>query len=177
MLYIIDVGNVNVAARRHETFEEADAVPVPPNTRRVQVREEPDLDTLDNPTLLRIYNHLKTGKPVVKLESHVKGIRSIWGLLGKLGPDGAPSRDLESILEGQPKVEQNKSKPNKRTKKYGTDLRITLLVKKNPKRPATKAFTAFALYRTGMTIGEALAAGVSKGDISWDVRHKFISVE
>lgn len=54
---------------------------------------------------------------------------------------------------------------------------ITVLVKDNPKRPGSKSHARFALYKTGMTVGEFLAAGGTSGDVAWDARHKFIEVK
>jgi hypothetical protein len=47
----------------------------------------------------------------------------------------------------------------------------------NPKRPSSVSHARFAQYKNGMTIGDALAAGVLSADISWDVSHKFIIIK
>ena len=53
---------------------------------------------------------------------------------------------------------------------------IAVLAEKNPKREGTKAYSAFSLYRDGMTCAEFIAAGGSKADLSWDRSHGFISI-
>ena len=53
---------------------------------------------------------------------------------------------------------------------------ITVLVQANPKKPGSKSFARFALYKTGMTIGEFEKAGGRAGDVNWDTKHNFISI-
>jgi hypothetical protein len=54
---------------------------------------------------------------------------------------------------------------------------ITLLVTDNPKRVGSAARERFTLYRSGMTVGQFLAAGGLRADISWDVDHGFIRLD
>ena len=53
-------------------------------------------------------------------------------------------------------------------KKYGKD--------NNPKRSGSASATLFEKYKDGMTVQQAVDAGVSAAAIRWDVDHKFISV-
>lgn len=53
---------------------------------------------------------------------------------------------------------------------------VVLLVKENPKRPGSKARERFAKYEMGMTRQQALDAGVTGGDLRWDVGHGFIKL-
>lgn len=46
----------------------------------------------------------------------------------------------------------------------------------NPKRPSSQSHARFALYKSGMTVKDALGAGVSTADIAWDVSHNLIVV-
>jgi hypothetical protein len=46
----------------------------------------------------------------------------------------------------------------------------------NPKKPGTQAAARFAKYKNGMTVAEALAAGLKAKDIRWDQAHKFIQL-
>lgn len=55
-----------------------------------------------------------------------------------------------------------------------TDV-ITLLVTENPKSGASAE--RFAGYVSGQTVKEALAAGLKRADIVWDVGHGFIRVD
>jgi hypothetical protein len=53
--------------------------------------------------------------------------------------------------------------------------KIKLLVKENPKRGT--AAERFSLYKNGMTVGDALEAGMKRADINWDVGQGFIEVK
>lgn len=59
---------------------------------------------------------------------------------------------------------------------FGDNQKITVIAKENPKREGTAAHKIFKLYKTGMTVAKALAAGVSRGDLAWDTKHGFIKV-
>ena len=54
-------------------------------------------------------------------------------------------------------------------KNYGVDH--------NPKKAGSKGAERFALYTDGMTVGEALNAGVWAADITWDIGKGFIKLE
>lgn len=64
-------------------------------------------------------------------------------------------------------------------KTYPDNAVITLITpdKKNPKRQGSASYDRFAAYKDGMTVKEAVAAGVLYADLSWDVGHGFIKVE
>lgn len=44
----------------------------------------------------------------------------------------------------------------------------------NPKRPNSATWARFKLYQSGMTLKEAMDAGVTRGDINWDSKQGFI---
>lgn len=46
----------------------------------------------------------------------------------------------------------------------------------NPKKPGSKAFYRFALYKDGMTVSEFLRAGGTREDLRYDIDHKFIDI-
>lgn len=54
-----------------------------------------------------------------------------------------------------------------------TDI-VTLVVEGNPK--SGESAERFKGYVSGQTVAEALAAGLKRGDIVWDVGHGFIEV-
>ena len=54
---------------------------------------------------------------------------------------------------------------------------ITVLSEKNPKKAASKSYKRFELYRNGMTVAEFIKAGGHAGDIDWDSKRKFITVQ
>lgn len=49
-----------------------------------------------------------------------------------------------------------------------TDPRVIVSVVPNPKRPGSASHARYELYRVGMTVDEAIAAGVKREDIAWD---------
>ena len=57
------------------------------------------------------------------------------------------------------------------------DAKITLLVKENPKREGCAAYERFNAYFTVKTVAEALAAGLTRKDLAWDIAHGHISVK
>jgi hypothetical protein len=63
-------------------------------------------------------------------------------------------------------------------KVYPDTAVITLLTPDgaNPKRKGSAAYDRFAFYKNGITVADAVKAGVMYADISWDVGHGFISV-
>lgn len=52
---------------------------------------------------------------------------------------------------------------------------VTVLVA-NPKKPTSKAYARFNLYRTGATVADYLKAGGKIGDLAYDLKHKFIAL-
>lgn len=54
---------------------------------------------------------------------------------------------------------------------------ITLKTSVNPKKAGTKAFDRFELYVDGMTVAEAITAGVRREDLRWDTEHKHIEIK
>lgn len=54
---------------------------------------------------------------------------------------------------------------------------ITLQVATNPKREGSKARERFAFYTNGMTVAEALDAGVTTPDLVYDSKHALISID
>ena len=57
---------------------------------------------------------------------------------------------------------------------YPDDLPITLLVESNPKRGKSKI--RFEGYFGSKTVGEAVAKGVTRADVAWDVGHGLVKV-
>lgn len=59
---------------------------------------------------------------------------------------------------------------------FADDAKITVVSKENPKRPGSKAHGVFKKYKNGMTVAQALAAGVTTAHLRWDSSHGFIKV-
>lgn len=58
---------------------------------------------------------------------------------------------------------------------FNDSMKITVLVKENPKR--AKAAERFALYKNGLTIADYVTAGGTLADVRWDTKQQFISVK
>lgn len=75
------------------------------------------------------------------------------------------------------KAKKEKKPANGRSNtKFAREGKIEVLVDENPKRKGTKAHAAFAKYKTGMTVQQALEAGVPSSDLVYDTSRKFISI-
>jgi hypothetical protein len=63
-------------------------------------------------------------------------------------------------------------------KLYPDNATVTLLTDggKNPKREGSASYDRFAVYKNGISVGDALKGGVTYADLSWDVGHGFIKV-
>ncbi len=57
------------------------------------------------------------------------------------------------------------------------DTQIFLCVSENPKVPNSGTWHRFNGYFNARTVGEALAAGVTRGDILWDIRHGYVLLD
>jgi predicted HicB family RNase H-like nuclease len=98
--------------------------------------------------------------------------------------DGSNSEhDVLSVDDGSPSLGDGKlsvptaPKPPKKRTGYPESAKITVLVANNPKRPGSAAYDRFAFYESGMTVNQALNAGVRSDDLRWDVAHKFIKID
>jgi hypothetical protein len=67
-------------------------------------------------------------------------------------------------------------KAEPKTTGISEDATIKLLVKDNPKKAGSKARTRFALYTNGQKVSAFLAAGGTRADIAWDIKHGYIEV-
>lgn len=54
---------------------------------------------------------------------------------------------------------------------------ITYIIEHNPKKPGTRAFRIWELYRVGMTADEYILAGGRRSAIRYDQSHGFIQLE
>jgi hypothetical protein len=74
---------------------------------------------------------------------------------------------------------EKKEAPAKSIGPKGVELTatITLLVSGNPKRSGSKAHGRFESYKEGMTVKQALDAGVTTPDLIYDASHSFIKIE
>ena len=92
---------------------------------------------------------------------------------------------VDQTPETAPAENTTKRKPPVRQPKHPGDATITLLADKdgnpfgkdnNPKRAGSASAARFANYVNGMTVDQALAAGITRPDLDFDVQKKFISI-
>jgi hypothetical protein len=91
--------------------------------------------------------------------------------------DQAPAAKLVKEKKAK-KVKAEKAPAGKRgpAPEYSDDMVITNVVA-NPKREGSAAHGRFAKYKNGMTIAEAVKAGLRRDDFRWDVAHKHITIK
>lgn len=53
---------------------------------------------------------------------------------------------------------------------------IIQTVRPNPKKPGSAAASRYHLYRVGMTIADAIRAGVKPDDVRWDLKRSHITL-
>lgn len=94
------------------------------------------------------------------------------GVVSILLPEGKQFDDLIKYPAPKPAKAMNGATPSR----FKDEAVITLLVSENPKKAGASSHTRFGYYRSGMTVAQALAAGIERGDLSWDTKHHFISV-
>ena len=59
---------------------------------------------------------------------------------------------------------------------FGMDSKIKIVAKENPFREGSKGFSWFKKYQNGMTVSAAVAAGVPRAQVRWDLKHGSIKV-
>lgn len=140
----------------HDTREEA-----PTEESITTIASESELSGFTLPVLATIYN-IVTGKEIKSFNDRKSATRRTAEALEKLGNPEEPAAPKA--------VWEHKSH------KYADDYVITLLVATNPKRLSTESGRRFALYQSGMTVKQALEAGIQRGDLSWDTKHGFVAI-
>lgn len=137
-----------------------------------------------------IANHSLDAKPVTKFGSKAQGIARVMKLANEFGLELVEVNDELALVKDETKSEANEQAEDethaepeaKVAKRRGpapefTDEMIVHLLVENPKRPGSKARARFAGYVDGMTIAQAIAAGLNRDDFRWDTDHGFISIE
>ena len=131
------------------------------------------LDALTNAQLAAVYNQAAE-RPVTKFADHATAVkRTQMALEAKeldflVGDDGT----ITVAAAGSPEVAK------------GDDRVITVLVEENPKGAFGASHRRFALYKTGMTVGEYVKGVMALGherrvairDLAWDTGHGYIKV-
>lgn len=61
--------------------------------------------------------------------------------------------------------------------KQTPEAKISWLITENPRSPTKATFARFAKYFGAGTVGDYMAQGGTKGDLLWDLRSGFLTVE
>jgi hypothetical protein len=86
------------------------------------------------------------------------------------------ARALKAVENKKTKATKTAAKGNGTARHYNLTDIITLLVKDNPKQEGSAARKRFALYKSGMTVEAALAAGLWAADIRHDSKREHIKL-
>ena len=120
--------------------------------------------------------------PVTKFASKDAAIKRIEKVAAEYGLT-AVVVDGVAALTAKPVKAAKKAKAAKATggkrgpaPEFGDHMIISLLVA-NPKRKGTKAFARYAGYTDGMTVGQALEAGLTRDDFRWDTDKGHIAIK
>lgn len=129
---------------------------------------------------------LRSRRPLPLPAGVQQWLRDAGAVVEEEAPKGRRKRAVAPEAEATPAEEKIKQpgkakKPNAgrnvvgRKGKFTTDAVISLLVS-NPYRETSKAHGVFKKYREGMTVAEAVAAGIGRAYIRWDINHRHIEV-
>lgn len=123
--------------------------------------------TISGPTLAAAYSAL-TGKAVTRFESRETGVRRFMEALKIL---------RQPLTVGEDAMAKSKSstKVNRRAR-YAISDRIVIL-KPHTCKPGKKNHARLQHLRDGMTVGEALAAGLQRPDLKTSVEREWIRVD
>ena len=107
-------------------------------------------------------DHVALTMPLFR-EQTPNGISALEALVGK------PITRIQKITR-----HSNPQRLSRPPKPRANDPRVITVQVQNPKKPGSASYDRFALYKDGMTVSEALAAGVTSGDVKWDSERGFI---
>lgn len=102
-------------------------------------------------------------------ESSPDAIAAMETITGKKIKAAKPQKATD---DGQPKT----PKAVKAKAKNLSDPRIITAFIANPKRPGSAAHARYNLYVDGMSVDQAIAAGIKRADIAWDKARDFITL-
>lgn len=129
-----------------------------------------DLTTLTTRALSDLYHSLEGVTPVNKFKDKAAAIKVLEGALKAAKKIVVKGDDGPLVLDRPTKGPQPDAAPK-------VD-KMALVITVHERRPAklrTKR-NPYEIYQDGMTVGEALEAGVLKRDLWWDVKTKAISL-
>ena len=82
----------------------------------------------------------------------------------------------EGQEESEIEIETKATRRGGRKPTHADDMVIRLKVEKSPKTPGNKNFERYAKMKDGMTVAQALQAGVTRGDLKYDEDHNYIEI-
>lgn len=85
------------------------------------------------------------------------------------GPPPAPAPDAPPQVEPREKRTRAPRAPK-------SDPRVVVDVAPNPKKPGSQSHERYAIWRVGMTVSEALAAGLTGADVKWDTERGYVKL-
>jgi len=157
------------------------------------------LRAYDHEEASRLYQATSDRPGQLRRDAYWEATERIYKLFEDWAEDGSEYQqqtmeDIVTMAKPEPKgasqqagpkpgKENGEKKPREKKSQYNPEHKISLLTDKegkqygasnNPKRG--KAAERFAKYKHGMTVKQALDAGVTSGDLNWDVGRKFISI-
>lgn len=130
-----------------------------------------DLTTLTTRVISDLYHSLEGVTPVTKFKDKAAAVRVLEAALK------AQKKLVVPDMVGEPTIINKIAKGPQPDAAPKVD-KMALVITVHERRPAklrTKR-NPYEIYQDGMTVGEALAAGVLKRDLWWDVKTKAISL-
>jgi len=113
-------------------------------------------------------------------DATVTGVRAIETLIGKpIQRRSATPPGASPDSSGSPRGARNapRQRSSHSSKLPCPPTAVVLTVVPNPKRPGSASAMRFENWRPGITVADALAAGLTPGDVAWDLAHGFVTVE
>lgn len=146
-----------------------------------QVNTVDELEVSEKATIINGMESLEgmTMKQLVKLYNVTLGkddkVKVIPGAEGDINEAASITLDALEMYELPEKPVKAKTE-RVSVARVPRDGVITLLAVENPKRVGSKSYERFDNYATGMTVAAALEAGLTSGDINYDLGKGYISV-
>lgn len=138
------------------------------------------IDCMGRAELRDLYNEM-TGKTIKSFASVAKGVEACNKTLAAMTPPKKESRIGASgrVVKATGGAVAKAGASGKRgpTPIHDKNHIVKILVDENPCRPTSKVYQRFKGYRDGCTVAEALASGLSRGDMLYHERHGWIAVK
>lgn len=117
---------------------------------------------------------------IVRFSDRDVGARRIVDRVAEIARRSPPIARVKEVKLEELKMSDEETKRGRGAKRYDSSRKITLLVTENPKKPGKKNYDRFAALMAlpqPATVEQAIAAGVTLGDLAYDEEHNFLRVE